>query len=316
MSASYPSSPVADSLRSLGSPTKTREARQDTIYPTRLLPRPPRELRDQIYNHFFSIPNYDHPFDRRIERERSDVYSGTPRSLGWLLGEPLLQVNESISYEATEALFTHHTVLFVCGPGVLLDVLSPLPRSLTQKLRHIEHFWLTPPRDLADTIYTIDEEELGPLFRFFSRHLRLKSLTIPLQFLGTEYRELPPRTWYSIMCAVRCIALLDAGALDTFHIRYEPRDLWAVLDRRVDLREMIRQDPREWDLEHYEALGAVQEELQARPCSVRLVDLVADMRVGPRSREDEEGLEALISLRDWRWGSGVRVPFKIVCTIE
>lgn len=256
----------------------------------------PRELRDQIYNHFFSIPNYDDPFDRRIERERSDVYSGTPRSLGWLLGEPLLQVNEAISYEATEALFSNHTVLFVCGPRVLLDVLSALPRSLTQKLRRIEHFWLTPPRDLYDTIYKIDEEELGTLFRFFSRHLRLASLTIPLQFLGTEYRELPPRTWYSIMCAVRSVGLLLAGTLSQFDIRYEPRNIMALVERRVELHKMIAAEPQEWDLAHYEALGAVQDEMEARGCEIRLVDLVVGLRRQPRTWE-EEGEEAVITLR-------------------
>lgn len=112
----------------------------------------PRELRDQIYNHVFNIPDNRPSHALRIERPNIEHFNATPASILAILHHGYILLNRSIAAEALEALFKNHTVFFSCGPYVLKEILGRIlaggngegKRWFTW-LKRVEIDWVTLP---------------------------------------------------------------------------------------------------------------------------------------------------------------------------
>ncbi|OCL08056.1 hypothetical protein AOQ84DRAFT_246591, partial [Glonium stellatum] len=112
----------------------------------------PRELRDQIYDHVFNIPDNRSSHDLRIERPDIEHFSATPTSILAILHHGCILLNRSIAAEALEALFKKHTVFFSCGPYVLKETLSRISaggngegKKWLSWMKRVEIDWVTLP---------------------------------------------------------------------------------------------------------------------------------------------------------------------------
>lgn len=115
--------------------------------------RLPRELRDQIYNYVFSIPDDRGSRALRIERRHIKYFAPTAATILLLLHHEELLLNQQICAEALECLFKKHTVFLSCGPHVLKTFLSRIEadapkgwgRQWLKWLFKIELDWVTFP---------------------------------------------------------------------------------------------------------------------------------------------------------------------------
>ncbi|OCK76260.1 hypothetical protein K432DRAFT_385565 [Lepidopterella palustris CBS 459.81] len=112
----------------------------------------PRELRDQIYNHIFAIPDHRSTRALRIERRHLTRFTPSPATILLILHHECVLLNRQISSEALEALFKNHNVFFSCGPFVLNRFLALIGegnggegREWLSWLRRMELEWITFP---------------------------------------------------------------------------------------------------------------------------------------------------------------------------
>ncbi|KAH7123925.1 hypothetical protein B0J11DRAFT_436450 [Dendryphion nanum] len=121
----------------------------DTTFPLLQLPR---ELRDQIYDYVFSMP--DPRSDRALRIERRNVKHFTPSAATILLicHHDYLILNRQIASEALEVLFKRHSILLSCGPFILKRLLSMIEnedsgqgKQWLKWMKRIELDWVTFP---------------------------------------------------------------------------------------------------------------------------------------------------------------------------
>ncbi|KAF2705122.1 hypothetical protein K504DRAFT_441004 [Pleomassaria siparia CBS 279.74] len=112
----------------------------------------PRELRDQIYDYTFLIPDHRGERALRIERRHLKYFSPTPSTLLLLLHHEPLLLTRQICSEALEVLLKHHTVFLSCGPYVLKTLLSRIQEEESGRgkqwlkwMKNIELEWVTFP---------------------------------------------------------------------------------------------------------------------------------------------------------------------------
>ncbi|KAL5387782.1 hypothetical protein PMIN02_008011 [Paraphaeosphaeria minitans] len=111
----------------------------------------PRELRDQIYNYAFHIP--DDRADRalRIERRHLKYFRPSAASILLVLHHEYFLLNRQIAREALELLFKNHIVYLSCGPYVLKQLLSRVEatggpgKQWLRRIKRIELDWVTFP---------------------------------------------------------------------------------------------------------------------------------------------------------------------------
>ncbi|KAH6638216.1 hypothetical protein C7974DRAFT_356440 [Boeremia exigua] len=112
--------------------------------------RLPRELRDQIYNHAFNIPDKRSDRALRIERRNLKHFCPSAAALLLILHHEYFLLNRQVALEALEALFKHHTVFLSCGPFVLKLLLEAVEQHESGAqwltwLKAIELDWVTFP---------------------------------------------------------------------------------------------------------------------------------------------------------------------------
>ncbi|KAF2750776.1 hypothetical protein M011DRAFT_183172 [Sporormia fimetaria CBS 119925] len=113
--------------------------------------RLPRELRDQIYDYIFSLPETRDSSALRIERRHIRHFRPTPATILLLLHHSSLLLNQQIATEALETLLKRHTVYLSCGPFVLKTFLSRIETDCVhgkQRLRLLSRIsldWTTFP---------------------------------------------------------------------------------------------------------------------------------------------------------------------------
>ncbi|KAJ4345285.1 uncharacterized protein N0V89_011415 [Didymosphaeria variabile] len=111
----------------------------------------PRELRDQIYDYAFSIP--DNRGDRalRIERRHLIYFTPSAASILLLLHHEYFLLNRQVAREALERLFKNHTAFLSCGLYVLKQFLASIEatggpgKQWLKRMRKIELNWVTFP---------------------------------------------------------------------------------------------------------------------------------------------------------------------------
>ncbi|KAH9879234.1 hypothetical protein J1614_002673, partial [Plenodomus biglobosus] len=113
--------------------------------------RLPRELRDQIYHHVFSLADPRSHRSLRIERRNLKIFEPSPASILLILHHEALLLSRQTAREALEVLFKHHTVFFSCGPFVLKALLERIERDngpgrvWLRWIKHVELDWVTFP---------------------------------------------------------------------------------------------------------------------------------------------------------------------------
>lgn len=268
----------------------------------------PRELRNLIYKSSFQcISDIERSIFITGYNDLS-TYNGTLESIVRLTELPLLHTNKQIAAEALEILFKHTRIIFACGPGVLLVFLRRLPHHVLTHLRAIELGWTQLPSDLKHRLPEIMEGEVLPLFRCFRDETRIASLTVSLHFHSARRRRqdrpsswrMPPQSWYNVVVATHALIWLFEGRLEEVVVRYEPLSAWSILDPKVDVGELVGLEPGLWELERYESLQAVQEELWDLGYIFDLRKLVVgrESQAWHRSNMDEGiGREVVLTMR-------------------
>ncbi|KAF1999436.1 hypothetical protein P154DRAFT_437137 [Amniculicola lignicola CBS 123094] len=112
----------------------------------------PREIRDRIYDEYFSIATPDNPDAYRIERRQLQYFVPSPVAILLLLGYQPLLLDQQIAAEALRILFENHTPLFSVGPSVFRALLERIEEESAkfgeQWLRWLKRFqwdWVTFP---------------------------------------------------------------------------------------------------------------------------------------------------------------------------
>ncbi|KAF2836263.1 hypothetical protein M501DRAFT_1019065 [Patellaria atrata CBS 101060] len=273
----------------------------------------PQELRDLVLEYVLSDPIATPRHQRTVfASERGDLarYNGSITSLLQFMDVPLLHTCHQIAREGLRILFQRTTIVFICGPKVQLDILRDMPDDLHHALRNMEISWSMMPRDLKYRLDDLVEEELIPLFGFVRQNMRLRNLTVSLQYLALSSGNMvkrfksgiPPQTRYQVYLAREALKMLLRGQLETLVIRYEPFNAWAILQPKVQVLDMAAIDPRMWVLDHYEALSALQYEIRAVDEVWKDFDLtllVEKVEIEPWHRSNMDtniGLELVITL--------------------
>ncbi|KAF1836723.1 hypothetical protein BDW02DRAFT_566814 [Decorospora gaudefroyi] len=122
----------------------------------------PRELRDQIYDHAFRIPDDRSQRALRIERRNLKHFKPSAAAILLVTHHEYLLINRQVAREALEVLFKNHTVFLSCGPFVLKALLERIAeqngpgRQWLKWLNKVELDWVTFPNL---THYPPDREE-------------------------------------------------------------------------------------------------------------------------------------------------------------
>ncbi|KAF2636736.1 hypothetical protein P280DRAFT_483674 [Massarina eburnea CBS 473.64] len=111
----------------------------------------PRELRDQIYNNVFAIPDERGDRALRIERRHLKYFEPSASAILLLLHHECLLLNRQVCREALETLFKKHVVFFSCGPYILKQLLTRIethngpPKQWLKWIKRMEFDWVTFP---------------------------------------------------------------------------------------------------------------------------------------------------------------------------
>ncbi|KAF2437412.1 hypothetical protein P171DRAFT_182362 [Karstenula rhodostoma CBS 690.94] len=111
----------------------------------------PRELRDQIYDYAFTIPEDRADRALRIERRHLKYFRPSAASILLVLHHEYFLLNHQIAREALELLFKKHTVHLSCGPYVLQQLLARIEdtggpgKQWLKRIKKIELDWITFP---------------------------------------------------------------------------------------------------------------------------------------------------------------------------
>ncbi|OAF98955.1 uncharacterized protein CC84DRAFT_1191449 [Paraphaeosphaeria sporulosa] len=111
----------------------------------------PRELRDQIYDYAFNIPEDRADRALRIERRHLKYFRPSAASILLVLHHEYFLLNRQIAREALGLLFKNHTVYLSCGPYVLKQLLSRIEatggpgKRWLKRIKRIELDWVTFP---------------------------------------------------------------------------------------------------------------------------------------------------------------------------
>ncbi|KAF1944161.1 hypothetical protein EJ02DRAFT_341738 [Clathrospora elynae] len=131
----------------------TNDEDEDAVSPRSVFPflKLPRELRDQIYNHVFSIQDHRSQRALRIERRNLKYFKPSAAAILLVTHHEYLLLNRRVAREALEVLFKNHTVFFSCGSFVLKSLLEKIEqdngpgRQWLKWLKNIELDWVTFP---------------------------------------------------------------------------------------------------------------------------------------------------------------------------
>ncbi|CAI6331575.1 unnamed protein product [Periconia digitata] len=111
----------------------------------------PRELRDQIYNYVFSIPDSRGDRALRIERRHLKHFKPSVSSIILVLHHEYFLLNRQVCREALEVLFKNHSIFLSGGPYVLKQLLARIEhkggpfKQYLRWIKQIELDWVTFP---------------------------------------------------------------------------------------------------------------------------------------------------------------------------